>query len=942
MIQFNKIFSKNKFIFILILFLGCLLVSAVNATEIDNNLTSDSNSIVIKDSNEVILEDSVHTFDELSDLINSTPENEILVLDNDYTFINGSNKGILISKPITIDGAGHTLDGNKLSRIFNVSADNVVLKNISFINGNALGSYGKYYGGGAIYWNGSNGILDNCNFTDNCEYSFEYDPYDIVIPDGEGDLPVIYSLRPSGATTTQGGAIAWIGDNGKVMNSTFNHNCIGYANDGGAIFWAGANGEIINSEFYDNDAYRGAAIYWNGENGTITLSKFLNSGICDNGIFWMGKNGVVKNSMLLKLNGDIDVISPYSVDVKADFNFWGDTVENPNGVNKSSNVQYWVLMDYSPDRDFVFEGENFTVNYNFNKIMIKNGYVYGYRGLTDKAGSVVFTANKTGLVNVSYNNEFVVDIISHNVTGDFYDLLVKIHDTPDGGLLVLDRDYEFTNGSNKGILISKPITIDGAGHTLNGNKLSRMFNITADNVTIKNMNFINGNAFGQYFNSNNVGGGAIYWNGANGFMENCNFTDNSGSGIENNPFDMDECILLETGVVLYMGRMIPMGAKTNEGGAIVWKGGNGTVSKCVFNHNSVGYPNLGGAICWRGDSGKVIDSEFYENDAWCGSSIAWIGDNGTILSTTVANSSFFDGGIYWFGKNGLIRDSILLGNGFRAALRPADANVTADYNFWGDTLDNPNQEYKNGNVTKWLVINFTHNGELIRKGQTIVIDYDITNLVDKNGTITKYYGLINKSGQLTYNATKDGYLCITFSNGKINVYVDSKDRINSKNQTSYYASKTTYKVTVTDINGKVVGKYVKFTVNGKTYNVKTDKNGVATLKINLKPGKYVIISSYGSAKVKNQIAVKNTLITKDTSKKVQRPAQFTAKVLDSKGKVYSKQKVKVIFKGKKYMLTTNSKGIATFNIPKDLKAGKYTIITYCNGLTNTNKIIVKK
>ena len=33
-----------------------------------------------------------------------------------------------------IDGNGHTIDASKLSRVFNITADNVVLKNINFIN----------------------------------------------------------------------------------------------------------------------------------------------------------------------------------------------------------------------------------------------------------------------------------------------------------------------------------------------------------------------------------------------------------------------------------------------------------------------------------------------------------------------------------------------------------------------------------------------------------------------------------------------------------------------------------------------------------------------------------------------------------------------------------------------------------------------------------------
>ena len=140
----------------------------------------------------------------------------------------------------------------------------------------------------------------------------------------------------------------------------------------------------------------------------------------------------------------------------------------------------------------------------------------------------------------------------------------------------------------------------------------------------------------------------------------------------------------------------------------------------------------------------------------------------------------------------------------------------------------------------------------------------------------------------------------------------------------------------------IVGKYVKFTVKGKTYKVKTNKNGVATLKIALKPGKYTVNVAYGSAKVNSKITVKTTLITKNLSKKVKKSAKFKVKVLTSKGKAYANKVVKVKFKGKTYKIKTNGKGIATFKVPKNLKVGKYTIKTTCNGLTNTNKIIVKK
>lgn len=541
-----------------------LFLNSNNATIVNSRFKDVSSIDSWYDVNYENVSYGIGDFDELSEEISLTPEGCILVLDRDYEFVNGSIQGILISKTITVDGAGHTLNGNNLSRIFNITADNVTIKNINFKNGDALGSYGIHYGGGAIYWNGTDGYLENCNFTDNGLYTFEYDPYNQneAIVDENGMSYGIYMERPVGATTSQGGAISWIGDNGKIVNATFKRNHVGYANDGGAIFWTGSNGKIINSEFYDNDAFRGSAIYWKGINGTISLSTFINSGICDNGIFWTGKNGAIRNSILLSSYGTGNVISQYSSNLKADFNYWGDTVYNPNKSNKSSGVEYWVLMNISSNSDFVFENESFIVNYDFKNVIDKNDNLYTYEGMNTKSGYVNLTSNKTGLLNMSLDDEFKFNVISYNSSGDFYDLLIRIHDTPEGGVLVLDRDYEFISGLNKGILISKSITIDGAGHTLNGHKVSRIFNITACNVTIKNVKFINGNAYGRYF-AKIVGGGAIYWSGENGCLFNCSFIDNSGSGIEDDPFEKSGVSVDENGRIWFNMRMRPMGAQTN-------------------------------------------------------------------------------------------------------------------------------------------------------------------------------------------------------------------------------------------------------------------------------------------------------------------------------------------------------------------------------------------
>ena len=553
--------------------------------------------------------------------------------------------------------------------------------------------------------------------------------------------------------------------------------------------------------------------------------------------------------------------------------------------------------------------------------------------------SVISTVSASDVdsdANTTYASE--QDVVQNNVSS-FDDLSAKINETPENGILVLDCDYEYRNGSNKGIMISKSITIDGAGHTLDGKKASRMFNVTADNVTLKNINFVNGNAYGRYF-SNSAGGGAIYWNGANGAVENCNFTNNFGSGINDDPFDKEEVWIDENGIEIHTYRLRPMGAKINEGGAIVWNATNGTVFRCIFKNNGVGYPNYGGAICWRGSLGKVLESEFYENDAWAGAAICWIGENGTILYSKFVNSgSIFGRDIMWFGENGLIKYSFLLSSE-GCPLYPYSGNVVADYNFWGDILPDTKID-KISNLHNWIVLNASYTQDFVKKGDIIVVKSNVL-LLGNDGSLSEFTEL-DIPGNVTVTADRDGFVQLSFSKGKLEVKIVPKTKIVSKNLVKYYKQSKQFKVRVYGADGKpAVGKFVNFTIGKNTYKVRTDKSGYATLKINMKPGKYTVITKFEDVKVKNKITVKTTLITKNKSKKVKKSAKFKIKVLNSKGKAYKNQLVKVKFKGKTYKLKTNKKGIAIFKIPKNLKVGKYKIKTTYKGLTNSNRITVRK
>ena len=536
--------------------------------------------------------------------------------------------------------------------------------------------------------------------------------------------------------------------------------------------------------------------------------------------------------------------------------------------------------------------------------------------MDDSSSEIVSAANP------SIESTLKEDVDSGSVVGDFDELSLDINNTPEGELLVLNKDYKFVNGSNggsyKGILISKSIIIDGKGHTINGNGLSRIFNITAHNVTLRNINFINGNALGRYDNID-VGGGAIYWYGANGKVLNCNFSNNTGNGIEDDPFDKEDVTVDENGMVITTIRVRPCGARTNEGGAIVWRGDNGTVSNCIFKYNSMGYPNGGGAIFWRGNNGKITNSEFYENGAWTGGAVYWKGDNGQILLSKFLNNGIFNRDIFWAGNNGLIKKCILLKSGNDSVVYLYSGSLNASQNFWGDTLNNPNKTVKISNLSNWYILNKNIANPVLFKGEKILVDFDDFLLVSKYGNV------FNGSEKID----------------KINLNPNPK--IVSKNLIKYYKSSDHFKVKVYGPYGRLaVNKYVTFKINKKTYKVKTNNGGIATLKINQKPGKYNVLVQYGKAKAKNKITVKTVLITKNITKKVKKGRFFRIKVLNTKGKAFAKQTVKVKFRGKTYKLKTKKNGIAKFAVSKKLKAGKYTIKVTYKGLNNVNKIKVIK
>ena len=200
-----------------------------------------------------------------------------------------------------------------------------------------------------------------------------------------------------------------------------------------------------------------------------------------------------------------------------------------------------------------------------------------------------------------------------------------------------------------------------------------------------------------------------------------------------------------------------------------------------------------------------------------------------------------------------------------------------------------------------------------------------------------------KSGTYNYTAafTGNGNYSIATTSGTFKIIANSYRITGNANIVQYYGTTKTYKIRLLNNNNPVKGAIVTVKINKDTVQVKTDKNGYATLKLSLKTGKYTITSTYKNVKVSNKITVKPTLITKNKKIKKGKTLTYTAKLLNKNGKALKNKKITFKIKGKKYKAKTNKKGVAKIKVKK-LKAGKYKIITTYGKQKNTNTITVKK
>ena len=481
------------------------VLTVENSTVSENDIVSKLDTVdedqVSSGESEVLSDESAGTFTELNDLIK---ENDTIVLDKNYTFNSTIDTdfilGINITKNLIIEGNSHTIDAKNSARIFNIISSNVILNNITFINGRTSGS-GNVGGDGAAIWSNGTGSINNCNFINNTAFNNRNGGGGAIWWNGTGTIEQSNFINNSGiGYRAYGGAIHTIGVN--ITNSKFYNNYINGTGSsyGGAVNLVG-NGSIDNCYFINN---RGVSYVEGGAVSTSSNCSVLNSYFENNtasksgAIFMFGNNTLVDNCTFINNSASQNGGAIGAWDEGCN----GGLINNSRFISNHANNGGAI----SATSIFNITNCNFTNNFATN-----GGSIYGkakdctFSNLiidnsTAKLGSAIYSIAKTGnMVNITCTNstgntnpllhyptvnEENITLINNNVTLTFLTRIIQSIINGENYINLtqneeLNEESDLLNGIGN-------FVIDGMGHSLTINNTNGL-KIDGNNVTLKNI-----------------------------------------------------------------------------------------------------------------------------------------------------------------------------------------------------------------------------------------------------------------------------------------------------------------------------------------------------------------------------------------------------------------------------------------------------------------------
>ena len=220
---------------------------------------------------------------------------------------------------------------------------------------------------------------------------------------------------------------------------------------------------------------------------------------------------------------------------------------------------------------------------------------------------------------------------------------------------------------------------------------------------------------------------------------------------------------------------------------------------------------------------------------------------------------------------------------------------------------------------------------------------------------------INFSKKKTYKVTikspKTSQYSLKTKTNKI-VITNLKQKIISSNKKYLPKAGAYYSITLKDENNQVIkNKKVRFTINSKNTVAKTNSKGIAKLKIDLTNEKTYNLKIYSAATNQYKAITKTNKITiaKGTPKITgydrtyanNSNGEYSVYLSDYAGKALSNGKMNFIIDGKTYSATSNSNGIAKFNININAPGNYNLAIKFLGDIKNkaiskSNAITIKE
>ena len=659
--------------------------------------------------------------------------------------------------------------------------------------------------GSAIYFRGTGSINVNFNF-----FAFQNNvttfPSDLIVGAklnnwvvldivNSGDKYVVHFVLNNGSSLNESmpdyNAILTINDETKdicIKNNTFNGT---FVNGNYLLTNLNTDSVLVNTTFNRSvEDYR--VVTFDCEYGeTATVVVIVPSDVTGNCTVTVDDGQVITG--IIK-NGCVNIlIKGLSIGTHVlNISYSGSEGYLPFNTSANVTVSKSIEFDMNVSVEDITYGENATVFVTLPEdatgkvtIIVYNAGYNLTRTMDLNLGKVNLTLEGLDVgiyyVNVSYSGDGIYAPTVNNTNfrvinedGDsFTDLNLLI--SGDDRYILLDKDYKFYEHCDtefiNGIVIGNNVVIDGAGHTIDGFNLARVFDVHGSNVTIKNINFIN---------ANSSSGGAICWAGANGSVSDCSFVDCSSYNL--------------------------------DGGAIFWafKGNNGSVMNCIFVNCSVKNQN-GGAIGWHANNGVVSGCNFINCSADIGGSIYWnAANNGVVSGCNFTNSNANLGGaIYLFS---------------------CDIFNVKDCSFINSTASNGNAIY----IISDTYLNITDSTCIPVSGDDIAAiyvddrcyilsDVVITTLNGKDKVVMYEHPFNITATVSTSNMSVAGGIVNLTVNNTVLEASDVNGVYSAEYLVDFYGTKV---VSATYLNGKGNQEVIKYNLISKYYDIEVNASGV--------------------------------------------------------------------------------------------------------------------